>query len=217
MMMDKQPGKTLRVLIADDAPEARRTTQLMLADNPLVKIVALCDDGKEAIRLAREHQPDIAILDINMPEVDGFTACEEMQHENPRIACLIISTETGKESFRTAMRVGAREYLTKPFTFDELNNAVTRVGKVVNETLEEELYPGGLHQQRRAYLVNLASEFSRDRRTDDQALAVYEQLANDPGCEARWLRTLAMIYVIRKEWIKLQSLAGRLAKLERPR
>jgi lipopolysaccharide biosynthesis regulator YciM len=59
-------------------------------------------------------------------------------------------------------------------------------------------------------LKQLANEYAKNRRTDDQAVRVYEQLAANPACELRWLRTLAMIYVIRQEWGKLRNLAARL-------
>lgn len=213
---ENSPRK-LRVLIADDASETRRTTQLMLAENPLVEIVAIADNGKSAIELAQKYKPDMAILDINMPEVDGFSASKVMQQENPDLACIIISAEKGTHSFRTAMSVGAREYLTKPFTFDELNNTVAKVGKLIREKTEEDSYTGPLPEQRKAYLTQMAEEYTQARRTDDQALEVFERLAEDPECDRRWLRTLAMIYVIRKKWKRLQALAGRLAEMEKNR
>ncbi|RLD05966.1 MAG: hypothetical protein DRI56_08700, partial [Chloroflexota bacterium] len=68
MESDETSPEKLRVLIADDVLETRRATRLMLAENPLVEIVAIAHDGKEAIELAQKHRPDIALLDINMPE-----------------------------------------------------------------------------------------------------------------------------------------------------
>jgi lipopolysaccharide biosynthesis regulator YciM len=59
-------------------------------------------------------------------------------------------------------------------------------------------------------LKRLASEYARFRRSDDQAVKVFEQLATNPECELRWLRILAMIYVVRQDWAKLQRLAERL-------
>ena len=67
-----------------------------------------------------------------------------------------------------------------------------------------------LHQRNEAYLIQLANEYAKSRRTDDQAVEVYEHLAANPACELRWLRTLAMVYVIRQEWGKLRILAARL-------
>ena len=58
-------------------------------------------------------------------------------------------------------------------------------------------------------------EYGRAKRTDDQALDVFEQLAENPDCELHWLRTLAMIYIVRQEWGKLKTIAARLEKQSR--
>lgn len=211
-MNQVQKKSPYRVLIADDVLETRRNTRLMLADNPMVDIVAIAHDGREAVELAKKHQPDIALLDINMPEMNGFEAFQKMHEIFPSMACVIISAEDDNQSFRSAMNVGAREYLVKPFTVYQLNNAVKRVGDIVKSEREKADVAASLRKQRASYLVQLAGEYAKSRRTDDEALEVFEQLAANPNCELRWLRTLAMLYVIRQDWLKLQVLAGRLAR-----
>jgi DNA-binding NarL/FixJ family response regulator len=200
----------LRVLIADDVLETRRTTRMMLAMIPDVIVVAIAHDGAKAVKLALEHKPDIVILDINIPEIDGLTAYEKMLETQPGLACIIISAEQDSQTFRNAMSVGAREYLIKPYTVDELDAAVRRVSTIVKGDLQREARDKRLREQRAAYLKRLAREYSHSRRTDDQAVEVFEQLARDPGCEIRWLMNLAMLYVIRKKWGKLRVLATRL-------
>lgn len=212
-MMDQPQKRTpYRVLIADDVLETRRNTRLMLADNPMVDIVAIAHNGREAVELAKKHQPDIALMDINMPEMNGFEAFQAMYDIFPSMACVIISAEDDNQSFRSAMNVGAREYLVKPFTVYQLNNAIKRVGDIVKAEREKAEVAQRLRQQRASYLLQLAQEYSKSRRTDDEAVEVFEQLAVNPKCELRWLRTLAMLYIIRQEWKKLQVLAGRLAR-----
>lgn len=211
-MNQTQKKSLYRVLIADDVLETRRNTRLMLADNPMVDIVAIAHDGQEAVDLAKKHQPDIALLDINMPKMNGFEAFEEMHKIFPTMACVIISAEDDNQSFRSAMNIGAREYLVKPFTVYQLNNAVKRVGDIVKSEREKADVSERLRAQRASYLVQLAVEYAKSRRTDDEALEVFEQLAANPKCDLRWLRTLAMLYVIRQEWLRLQVLAGRLAR-----
>ena len=201
-----------RVLIADDVLETRRNTRLMLADNPMVDIVAIAHDGQEAVELAKKHQPDIALMDINMPKLNGFEAFQEMHRIFPTMACVIISAEDDNQSFRSAMNIGAREYLVKPFTVYQLNNAVKRVGDIVKMEREQVDVADRLRKQRASYLLQLAHEYSKSRRTDDEALEIFEQLAANPHCELRWLRTLAMVYIIRQDWLKLQVLSGRLAR-----
>jgi len=211
-MNQAQKKSLYRVLIADDVLETRRNTRLMLADNPMVDIVAIAHDGQEAVDLAKKHQPDIALLDINMPKMNGFEAFQEMHKIFPTMACVIISAEDDNQSFRSAMNIGAREYLVKPFTVYQLNNAVKRVGDIVKSEREQADVSERLRAQRASYLVQLAGEYAKSRRTDDEALEVFEQLVANPKCELRWLRTLAMLYIIRQEWLKLQVLAGRLAR-----
>jgi len=210
--MNQAKKSPYRVLIADDVLETRRNTRLMLADNPMVDIVAIAHNGREAVELAKKHQPDIALLDINMPEMNGFEAFQAMYKIFPTMACVIISAEDDNQSFRSAMNVGAREYLVKPFTVYQLNNAVKRVGDIVKAEREKAEVAGRLKEQRSSYLLQLATEYSKSRRTDDEAVEVFEQLAANPKCEVRWLRTLAMLYIIRQDWMKLQVLAGRLAR-----
>ena len=211
-MAQAQKRTPYRVLIADDVLETRRNTRLMLADNPMVDIVAIAHNGREAVELAKKHQPDIALMDINMPEMNGFEAFQEMYKIFPSMACVIISAEDDNQSFRSAMNVGAREYLVKPFTVYQLNNAVKRVGDIVKAEREKAEVADRLRKQRASYLMQLAHEYSKSRRTDDEAVEVFEQLAANPRCELRWLRTLAMLYIIRQEWKKLQVLSGRLAR-----
>jgi YesN/AraC family two-component response regulator len=211
----QMPYKKLRVLIADDVQETRRTTRLMLAINPDVEVVAIAPNGERAVELATEHQPDIAIMDINMPKMDGLAAYEKMLETQPDLACIIISAEKDSQTLRNAMSLGAREYLIKPFTVDELNIAVHRVSKIVKDDRLRSAQADRLREQREAYLKRLAHEYVRSRRTDDQALEVFEHLARNPNCELRWLMNLAMLYVIRKKWSKLKLLAARLEQQEK--
>ena len=210
MTESSQDQEKLRVLIADDVQETRQSTRLMLAVNPQVEVVAIARNGQEAVELARHQLPDIALLDINMPRKDGLTAFKEMIQFKPDMACIIISAEKHSQTLRNAMSIGAREYLIKPFTVEELNMAVHRVGKIILERRREIAQAEQQRKEREAFLKRLAHEYANTRRTDDRAIEIFEQLAANPNCEKRWLVTLAMIYVIRQKWSKLVSLAIRL-------
>jgi CheY-like chemotaxis protein len=165
------PNSKLRVLIADDVQETRRNTRLMLSTVLGVEVVAIATNGLQAVQLAKEYHPDIVIMDINMPEMDGLTAAKEIIKAFPDTGCIIMSSERDRE------RATQAEQLQK-------KNII--------------------------YLEQLAEEYIRSRRTDDQAVDVFEQLATFPQCELRWLKTLAMLYIVRKEWGKLKNLAARL-------
>jgi YesN/AraC family two-component response regulator len=206
----EQVPTCLRVLIADDVQETRRSTRLMLAMNPEVEVVAIARNGNEAVELAKEHDPDIVILDINMPGMDGISAFKAMQKTIPEVSCIIISAEKENSTLRQAMAAGAREYLIKPFTVDELNLAVHKVSQIILTKRTEEARMTMVRDQREAYMKRLAHEYAKTRRADDQAIEVFEHLATNPNCEIRWLKVLAMIYVIRQKWDKLKVLADRL-------
>jgi YesN/AraC family two-component response regulator len=197
----------MRVLIADDVQETRRNTRLMLATLDDLEVVAIASNGVQAVQLAREHRPDIVFLDINMPEMDGLTAYREILKIYPDTGCVIISAEKDTSTLRTAMSIGVQEYLIKPFTVEELETAVARVKERIGQTRIKLAQTAQLQKQREAYLVQLAVEYARSRRTDDKAIEVFEQLAENPKCEMRWLQNLAMIYIVRQRWDKLKALA----------
>jgi YesN/AraC family two-component response regulator len=201
------PRKKLRVLIADDVQETRRNTRLMLATIDDVEVVAMAANGIQAVQLAEQHHPDILLLDINMPELDGLSAYRRIAQVHPDIGCIIISAEKDTTTLRTAISSGVQEYLIKPFTIEELETAIARVVPRVQETRRKMIQAEQLRRRNEAYLQQLASEYARTRRTDDQAIEVFERLADDPQCEARWLQNLAMIYVVRQMWGRLKILA----------
>src|SRR5688572_32855954 len=87
------PKKKLRVLIADDVQETRRNTRLMPATIDDVEVVAIAANGLQALQLSKEQHPDIVLLDINMPEMDGLTAYREIAKVLPGTGCIIISAE----------------------------------------------------------------------------------------------------------------------------
>jgi YesN/AraC family two-component response regulator len=204
------PNSKLRVLIADDVQETRRNTRLMLSTVLGVEVVAIATNGLQAVQLAKEYHPDIVIMDINMPEMDGLTAAKEIIKAFPDTGCIIMSSERDTTTLRNAMSVGAQEYLIKPYTVDELEKAVNRVSIRIAQYRERATQAEQLQKKNIIYLEQLAEEYIRSRRTDDQAVDVFEQLATFPQCELRWLKTLAMLYIVRKEWGKLKNLAARL-------
>ena len=208
MTLDVPTKTRLRVLIADDIQETRRNTRLMLATIDNVEVVAIAVNGLQAVEMAKEQHPDIVLLDINMPVMDGLTAYKEIARIYPDTGCIIISTEKDSTTLRTAMSIGVQEYLIKPFTGDELERAIARVSKRVAEVRQKIAQDAQLRKQREAYLAQLAVEYAKTHRTDNKAVEVFEQLAQNPNCEMRWLQNLAMIYIIRQDWSKLKLLAA---------
>jgi YesN/AraC family two-component response regulator len=206
---DGSRHRKLRVLIADDVQETRRNTRLMLATIDDVEVVAIASNGVQAVELAKEHHPDIVMLDINMPEMDGLSAYRRIAQIHPDTGCIIISAEKDTTTLRTAMSIGVQEYLIKPFTGDELETAIEHVRGLVEKQRVKLAQDTQMRKQREAYLIQLATEYAKTRRTDEKAVEVFEQLAQNPQCEARWLQNLAMIYIVRQDWSKLKFLAAK--------
>src|SRR5258706_1531115 len=206
---DGPQNTKLRVLIADDVQETRRNTRVMLSTLD-VEVVAIASNGRQAVEMAREHRPDIVLLDINMPEMDGLTAYENILRIHPDPGCIIISAEDDPTTLRTAMSIGVHEYLIKPFLIEELETALEHVKARLKENRQKAGRADELQKKTEAYLEQLADEYTKARRTDDQAMQLFEQLAEYPQCKLPWLKTLALIYAIRQEWGKLKILSTRL-------
>lgn len=204
----------LRVLIADDVHVTRNSTRLMMTLVPDVRVVAIASNGRQAVEMARQTSPDIALMDINMPEMNGLDAVQTMLETFPDLAFVVLSAERDRDTLRRAVEAGARGYLIKPFTAEQLVNTVQRVVTEVRHKRVERAQQKQLQRERNKYLAKLALTYKQSRRTDDEAVELFEELARDEACELRWLRHLAVLYVLRGAWGKLRRLAGRLEKRE---
>lgn len=190
-----------RVLIADTTQETRRNTRVMLSSVKGVEVVAIALDGTQAIEMARQHKPDIVLLDINMSKVNGLNAYKQILQENPRTACILISAVNDPETVKAAKALGIENVLIKPFTEHELDTAMYDVIKRVDSQI---------NSQQAVRLRELADEYVRTKRTDEYAVKVFEEAIELPDNEMVWMQTLAMIYVVRKRWGKLKVLAEKL-------
>lgn len=115
------------LLIADDSQEMRETLKTLLTFNETIKVVGEASDGEEAVEKVAELQPDLVLMDINMPRMDGLKATEAIAIKSPRTGVIIISVQEELEYMRRAMSAGAREYLVKPFDSDELFRTINNV------------------------------------------------------------------------------------------
>lgn len=111
----------LRVITVDDEAPARRLLREYLEDTPGVSIVAECGNGFEAVKAVTQHQPDLILLDIQMPKLDGFEVVELLEQELP----IIFITAHDEHALR-AFEVHAVDYLLKPFSADRLAEALER-------------------------------------------------------------------------------------------
>lgn len=126
-------GDKIRVLIVDDIAETRENIRKLLQFENDVEVVGAARTGKEGIETAREQKPDVILMDINMPDMDGITATEAIRKFNTSTQIIILSVQGDPNYMRRAMLAGARDYLTKPPSVDELTSAIRRAGKMARD------------------------------------------------------------------------------------
>jgi pilus assembly protein CpaE len=117
----------IRVLIVDDIPETRDHLAKLLGFEPDVEVVGTAASGTEAIAQASKLRPDVILMDINMPDMDGIAATERLSAEVPSAAVVMMSVQGEADYLRRSMLAGAREFLTKPFSSDELTASIRQV------------------------------------------------------------------------------------------
>lgn len=118
---------TIRVLIVDDLPETRENVRKLLQFESDIEVIGQAGTGEEAVEMAKEFQPDIILMDINMPGIDGIGASQKITEIAPTVQIIIMSVQSDPNYLRRAMMAGARDFLTKPFGGDELVAAIRRV------------------------------------------------------------------------------------------
>jgi pilus assembly protein CpaE len=119
----------IKVVIVDDIAETREHLAKLLSFEPDMHVTASVATGNEAITLASENDVDIVLLDINMPGLDGIATAEQLALRAPSSAIIMMSVQGEPDYLRRAMLAGAREFLVKPFSSDELAASIRQVHK----------------------------------------------------------------------------------------
>jgi pilus assembly protein CpaE len=117
----------IHVLIVDDIAETREHLARLLGLEREIDVAGMAASGEEAIRLAMELRPDVILMDINMPGMDGIAATEAISQRLPSSAIIMMSVHGEAEHLKRAMLAGAREFLVKPFSSDELATSIRRI------------------------------------------------------------------------------------------
>jgi pilus assembly protein CpaE len=117
----------IRVLIVDDIPETRDHLTKLLGFESDIEVVGSAASGSEALTMAGKLSPDVVLMDINMPDMDGIAATEKLSAQAPGAAVVMMSVQGESDYLRRSMLAGAREFLVKPFSSDELTASIRQV------------------------------------------------------------------------------------------
>ena len=120
---------SLRILIADDHPLVRKGLRSVLGTVPEFEVIGEATSGREAVERAAALQPDVVLMDLQMPGVSGIEATREIVRANPQIRVLVVTLFEDEESVFTALRAGARGYVLKDADEEDLVAAVRAVGR----------------------------------------------------------------------------------------
>jgi DNA-binding NarL/FixJ family response regulator len=120
-------SNTIRILTVDDHPLFRQGIAALLATQTDMSLVAEASNGREAIQMYREHLPDITLMDLQMPELNGLEALTAIRGEFPDARIIVLTTYTGDVQVLRAMKVGARAYLLKNLLDKELLETIRAV------------------------------------------------------------------------------------------
>ena len=123
----------IRVLIVDDIAETRESIRRLLQFEGDMEVVGAARTGREAVELAVDTKPDVILMDINMPDMDGIQATEVIRKKIPYAQIIILSVQGDQNYMRRAMMAGARDFIVKPPMIDELTAAIRRAALVAHE------------------------------------------------------------------------------------
>lgn len=121
----------VRLVIVDDVQESRDNVERLLRFEPDIEIVGKASGGREAIDLVLAKQPTVVLMDVNMPDIDGIEATKAIMARRPNTGVIMMSVLNEPDVLRRSMLAGAREYLVKPFSLDELLSSVHMVHEMV--------------------------------------------------------------------------------------
>ncbi|HEY3872815.1 MAG TPA: response regulator transcription factor [Actinocrinis sp.] len=180
-MNDDSPAAApLRIIVADDQASVREGLVLLLGGLPGIEVVASAADGQAALDLVAEHRPDVILLDLHMPVLDGIETTRRLTAEHPQVAIVVLTTYLDDTSVLDALHAGARSYLTKDADHTEIASALRSAAEGL-AVLDTRVHDA---------LLNAATRTDRDRPAAGSRTQNTAQTRPRPGPEATQNREL---------------------------
>jgi DNA-binding NarL/FixJ family response regulator len=168
----------IKVMIADDHPVVREGLSAMLNKEPDIQVVGEAENGAEAVKKANEFQPEIVLMDLRMPEVDGVEAMRRIRAEHPDIKFIVLTTYDNDEYIFKGIEAGARAYLLKDAPREELFKAIRAVYK--GESLIQPAVAGRVLDR----FSELSRQAQAPERLSERELEVLELMAKGAANKA---------------------------------
>jgi DNA-binding NarL/FixJ family response regulator len=197
----------IKLLIVTDIPEAAADISRMLAGEGDIEIVGSAITGEQALGLVKVHQPDLVVMDYDMPGLDGAETTRAILREDDTTLVIMLSVVNDADDIRHAMRAGARDYLVRPLTGDEL---IETIRWLLNERREYARMQAFVDNLRRAY----EALFTDDKPVPPKIVAYLEAQAAETPEDRLLLETLAVAYARNRDWVKLAPLANLLSQTQ---
>jgi DNA-binding NarL/FixJ family response regulator len=182
-----RPAAAIRLIIADDHAVVRKGLAAVLADEPDLHVIGLAGSGREALALVQQLQPDLALLDITMPDMNGLEATRKLAASHPRVRVLILTMHEEEAFFFEALKAGAAGYVLKGADSDEVIAAIRAVhgggvylppklaGRLVREHLDhqgQQAADDGLTPREREILTMIAQGLTNREIADRLLLSL---------------------------------------------
>jgi len=223
--MVTQTGREIRILIADDHPAFREGLCRLLDEEPDISVVGTAADGEIAVELAGQIKPDVAVLDVTMPKLNGIEATKQIRTLSPGTNVLIVSAHDFSSYVLAALRSGAAGYILKTAALGEIINAVRLVnagegvfdlkaggrilcrladGKIADKRAIELLHPRELEVLKQAAKGMGNKEIAKELVISERT--VHSHLINIFRKLEVGSRTEAVLHALKEGWLTLEDL-----------
>ncbi len=173
----------IKVLIADDQELIRRSLQIVLENRENIKVTDVAENGQEVMQCVRKHLPDVILMDIRMPKMDGVQCTKVIKERYPTVKIIILTTFDDDEYVYNALKYGASGYLLKGVSMDELVNAITTVhsGKaMINPDIATKVFKLFSHMAKADYSIQVGKQGVNElTRTEWKIIAQVEYGASN--------------------------------------